>query len=121
MISVESAAGLMFGNLQCTNMRRVMDALPETEVTKLLGEWRQFITDSRETAFAKIMDSVAAHPALSASWDEKTTESQLYHAKVFQVIIDDTKLAEPPRPDNTPQTSMEQAELGGASNAHARG
>ena len=91
MISVESAAGVMFGNLQCTNMRRVMDALPEVEVTKILAEWRYFITDDTATAVSRIINSVALHPALSAAWGEKTVDSQLYHAHIFQVIVDDTE------------------------------
>lgn len=94
MISIETATGLMFGNLQCTNMRAVMDALPETEVVRLLTEWRRYITENRESAVERILRSVAAHPALAGTWNEKGGHDQQAHVKIFQIIVDDTKPAE---------------------------
>ena len=94
MTSIETAAGLMFGDLQCTNMRAVMDALPETEVVRLLTEWRRYITENRESAVERVLRSVAAHPALAETWNEKGVHGQLVHVKIFQIIVDNTKPAE---------------------------
>jgi hypothetical protein len=88
VISVENAAALIFGNLQCTNMRDVMDSLPKEEVVGLLADWRRLIAENQ--AVEKIINSVATHPKLAVAWHEKGNASQHYHAKIFQLIIDNT-------------------------------